>query len=154
MSLFPFLAVFFTAQVTEIWLLNSWVRECAKWIPNLKCVPLPGDAESCKIVTEFELFKQSSKSKPYLAAHVVLATYQALEKNANLLRQVQRWEAVIVDEGQRLKAGMKGGLFKALISLRAGHRILMTGTPLNNNLCERKYFYSAFCSKSRYITNI
>ncbi|KAG0148463.1 hypothetical protein CROQUDRAFT_396541 [Cronartium quercuum f. sp. fusiforme G11] len=116
--------------------IGNWVRECRKWLPDLKCVPLPGDADSCEVVTEYELFKQNSKAKPYLAAHVVLATYQALEKNAQILRQVQRWEAVIVDEGQRLKAGPKGGLFRALQTLRTGHRILMSGTPLNNNLRE------------------
>lgn len=120
------------------------MRECTKWVPDLKCVPLPGDADSCEVVEEMELFKTVSRSQPQLSAHIVLATYQALEKNASVLRRVQRWEAVIVDEGQRLKAGPKGGLFKALLSLRAGHRILMTGTPLNNNLRERGF--SSFCS--------
>ncbi|KAH9813267.1 hypothetical protein DFH28DRAFT_365337 [Melampsora americana] len=116
--------------------IGNWVRECAKWLPDLKCVPLPGAADSCEIVEEWELFKTLPRSKPQLAAHVVLATYQAAEKNAAVLSKVQRWEAVIVDEGQRLKAGPKGGLFKALHSMRAGHRILMSGTPLNNNLRE------------------
>lgn len=116
--------------------IGNWVRECAKWLPDLKCVPLPGTADSCEIVEEWELFKTLPRSKPQLAAHVVLATYQAAEKNAAVLAKVQRWEAVIVDEGQRLKAGPKGGLFKALHSMRAGHRILMSGTPLNNNLRE------------------
>lgn len=116
--------------------LGNWSRECAKWIPDVKCVPLPGDMDSCEVVQEWELFKSVGKSKRQLAASVVLATYQSAEKHANLLREVQRWEVVIVDEGQRLKAGSKGGLFRALDSLKVGHRILMSGTPLNNNLRE------------------
>lgn len=116
--------------------LGNWLRECAKWIPDVKCVPLPGDMDSCEVVQEWELFKSVGKSKRQLAASVVLATYQSAEKHANLLREVQRWEVVIVDEGQRLKAGPKGGLFRALDSLKVGHRILMSGTPLNNNLRE------------------
>ncbi|EFP79575.2 uncharacterized protein PGTG_05896 [Puccinia graminis f. sp. tritici CRL 75-36-700-3] len=116
--------------------LGNWSRECAKWIPDVKCVPLPGDSDSCEVVQNWELFKTSGKSKRQLAASVVLATYQSAEKHANLLREVQRWEVVIVDEGQRLKSGAKGGLFRALSSLRVGHRILMSGTPLNNNLGE------------------
>jgi SNF2 family DNA or RNA helicase len=116
---------------------SSWSRECAKWIPDVKCVPLPGDSDSCEVVQNWELFKTSGKSKRQLAAPVVLATFQSAEKHANLLREVQRWEVVIVDEGQRLKSGAKGGLFRALSSLRVGHRILMSGTPLNNNLGER-----------------
>lgn len=115
--------------------LGNWTRECAKWIPGLKCVTLPGDSESCEVVEEWELFRACRKSKRQLAANVVLATFQSAEKQASLLRQVQRWEVVIVDEGQRLKSG-KGGLFRALNSLTVGHRIIMTGTPLNNNLRE------------------
>ncbi|OAV98768.1 hypothetical protein PTTG_01703 [Puccinia triticina 1-1 BBBD Race 1] len=116
--------------------LGNWSRECAKWIPDVKCVSLPGDSDSCEVVQNCELFKTSGKSKRQLAAPVVLATYQSAEKNAHLLREIQRWEVVIVDEGQRLKSGPKGGLFRALSSLQVGHRILMSGTPLNNNLRE------------------
>ncbi|KAI9630755.1 hypothetical protein KEM48_013654 [Puccinia striiformis f. sp. tritici PST-130] len=116
--------------------LGNWSRECAKWIPDVKCVPLPGDFDSCEVVQNWELFKTLGKAKRQLAAPVVLATYQSAEKHANLLREVQRWEVVIVDEGQRLKSGPKGGLFRALNSLQVGHRILMSGTPLNNNLRE------------------
>ncbi|CAH7684457.1 P-loop containing nucleoside triphosphate hydrolase protein, partial [Phakopsora pachyrhizi] len=117
--------------------LGNWVRECNKWIPDLKVVSLPGDAESCEIIEEWDMFQPGvRKSQRKLAAHVVLTTYQAAEKSINLLRRVQRWEVVIVDEGQRLKSGAKGGLFRALSSLRDGHRIIMTGTPLNNNLRE------------------
>ncbi|MBW0486506.1 hypothetical protein O181_026221 [Austropuccinia psidii MF-1] len=116
--------------------LGNWARECEKWIPNLKCVPLPGDTDSVEVILQWALFKNGGKRKSQLAAHVVLASYQSAEKNIHILRRVQRWEVVIVDEGQRLKGGPKGGLFRALSSLRVGHKILMTGTPLNNNLRE------------------
>lgn len=47
-----------------------------------------------------------------------------------------RWDTLIVDEGQRLKGGTRGLLYKALQSLRIGSRVLLTGTPLNNSTGE------------------
>ena len=42
----------------------------------------------------------------------------------------------MVDEGQRLKGGEGGKLFDAIKALNISHRILLSGTPLNNNLPE------------------
>lgn len=67
---------------------------------------------------------------------VVLATYEALEKNIHVFRAVQRWDCLVVDEGQRLKAGEGNALHDALKTLEIGHRILLSGTPLNNNIVE------------------
>ena len=58
---------------------------------------------------------------------VVLATYEALEKNINVFRAVQRWDCLVVDEGQRLKSGPGGHLWDALQSLNINHRVLLSG---------------------------
>lgn len=59
-----------------------------------------------------------------------------------------RWEALVVDEGQAGKSSdtrlhhltkvknNTGLLFQRLKKLNAVHRVLLTGTPLNNNLRE------------------
>lgn len=112
----------------------SWARECAKWIPDLKTVTITGTSAARAITERYELFPLGGND---MAAHVVVATYNAAEKATSLLNRVPRWEAIIVDEGQRLKSGDKGGLFRSLTSLKSAHRILMSGTPLNNNLRER-----------------
>lgn len=67
---------------------------------------------------------------------VVVATYEALEKNINVFKRVARWDCLVVDEGQRLKSGTDGLLFTALNSLNINHRVLLSGTPLNNNITE------------------
>lgn len=67
---------------------------------------------------------------------VVLATYEALEKNIHVFQNVQRWDCLVVDEGQRLKAGDGNALHDALKTLTINHRILLSGTPLNNNIVE------------------
>lgn len=46
------------------------------------------------------------------------------------------WQGVVVDEGHRLKGGTTGKLYTALKEFRVGHRLLLTGTPLQNSLEE------------------
>lgn len=99
----------------------------------LKTITITGTAAAREITERYELFPHKANE---LGAHVVVATYQAAEKASTILGRVHRWEAIIVDEGQRLKSGDKGQLFRVLTSLGAGHRVLMSGTPLNNNLRE------------------
>lgn len=70
----------------------------------------------------------------FLCADVVLATYEALEKNIEVFRQVQRWDTLVVDEGQRLKSGTNGLLFNALQSLNIGNRILLSGAHMRSRV--------------------
>jgi chromodomain-helicase-DNA-binding protein 4 len=43
---------------------------------------------------------------------------------------------VVVDEGHRLKGGAVGRLYRTLQDFTANHRVLLTGTPLQNSLDE------------------
>lgn len=95
-----------------------------------------GSKKSRNIIEEYELFTGGPVSEQKLRCHVVLTTYETLEKNQNVFKRVQRWEALVVDEAQRLKAGSKGLLWKALRQLRIANTVLLTGTPVNNNLDE------------------
>lgn len=140
-------------------LIGNWMREFARWAPSMRIVPynvrsalssslLPllvfvltplvsqGDADSRKIIEKYELFDASGSLK----THVVLVTYEALQGNTAVLRKVDRWDTLVVDEGQRLKSGKDSQLFSAIASLNIGHRILLSGTPLNNNLREGASF--------------
>ncbi|GAA5891901.1 hypothetical protein JCM5296_003266 [Sporobolomyces johnsonii] len=113
-------------------LISNWMREFAKWAPNMRVVPYSGDADSRRIVEKYELFAPTGTLK----AHVVLATYEALEKNVSVFKKVKRWDCLVVDEGQRLKSGKSGQLWRAILELNISQKILLTGTPLNNNLTE------------------
>jgi SNF2 family DNA or RNA helicase len=68
----------------------------------------------------------------------VLATYEAVQGNARVFRRVDRWDCLVVDEGQRLKGGKDSQLYNAIASLRIAQRVILSGTPLNNNLRERE----------------
>ncbi|GAA5949876.1 hypothetical protein JCM10213_005794 [Rhodosporidiobolus nylandii] len=113
-------------------LVGNWMREFARWAPSMRVVPYNGDAESRKIVEEYELFD----SRGQLKTHVVLVTYEALQGNAHVFRRVDRWDCIVIDEGQRLKSGKDSQLYRAINSLNIAQRVLLSGTPLNNNLRE------------------
>lgn len=79
-----------------------------------------------------------------MSSDVVLATYEAIANNISVFRKVARWDCLVVDEGQRLKGGRLSAskefpgksLYEALQTLNVSHRILLTGTPLNNTIVE------------------
>ncbi|GAA5982615.1 hypothetical protein JCM11641_002601 [Rhodosporidiobolus odoratus] len=126
-------------------LIGNWMREFAKWAPAMRVVPYNGDGESRKIVEDYELFDQRGSLK----THVALCTYEALQGNARVFRRVDRWDTLVVDEGQRLKSGKDSLLFQAINSLNIGSRVLLSGTPLNNNLRE-VFNLLAFINPSKY----
>ncbi|GAA5980358.1 hypothetical protein JCM5350_000956 [Sporobolomyces pararoseus] len=91
-----------------------------------------GDAESRRIVEQFEMFAENGDLK----THVVITTYEALKGRANVFAQCTRWDCVVIDEGQALKSGQGNKLWVSIGKLKIGMKVLLTGTPLNNNLKE------------------
>lgn len=79
------------------------------------------------LLCQYELFTEGSVSEQKLRAHVVLTTYESLARAQNVFKRVPRWEALVVDEAQRLKGGGSGLLWKALRGQRIGHTVLLTG---------------------------
>ncbi|KAL1408199.1 hypothetical protein Q8F55_005004 [Vanrija albida] len=117
--------------------ITNWVREFEKWVPHLRVVPYYGVASSRKVVSQYELYHMGAQNKAAgLKAHVVLTTYDMITGNDfAVFSRMPRWEVVIVDEGQRLKSN-SSLIFNRLKTLNSVHRVLLTGTPLNNNLRE------------------
>lgn len=66
--------------------------------------------------------------------HVLLTSYEIASIESTLLNKLA-WDCVVVDEGHRLRS-KESKLFSSLASLRANHRTLLTGTPLQNRLEE------------------
>jgi len=112
--------------------LPNWVREFDKWAPSIRVVPYSGGKDDRKVIEDHEMFTRKGELK----THVVVVTYEALEKNAAVFRRVGRWDTLVVDEGQRLKGGKQGLLFKALATLNIGHKVILSGTPIQNNVLE------------------
>ncbi|KIL71765.1 hypothetical protein M378DRAFT_155365 [Amanita muscaria Koide BX008] len=119
--------------------ITNWVRELERWAPNLRVVPFHGEAKAREVIKKFELHhERPPKGSTQAKFHVLVATYEALLIKADfapVFKAEPRWEVLVVDEGQRLKND-SSMLFKKLNELNSRHRILMTGTPLNNNIRE------------------
>lgn len=106
----------------------NWRREIKLWAPSLRVVTYFGSSEARKLAHQYELFP-----KKELACHVVVTSYDAAQdvNVQTVLRRVS-WAGLIVDEGQRLKND-NNILYHALTSLKTPFKVLLTGTPLQNN---------------------
>jgi chromodomain-helicase-DNA-binding protein 4 len=111
----------------------NWRREIKQWAPQLRVVTYFGSQTARKLAYDYELFPDKSKT---LRCHAVITSYDAAvdQESKRFFRRVQ-WQGLIVDEGQRLKND-QSMLHTALNSLRIPFRILLTGTPLQNNARE------------------
>jgi hypothetical protein len=118
--------------------LPNWVAEFEAWAPALRVLAYRGDAAAREALYERELRPRRRRGGAAGAApfHVLLTSYECLMGAADRPRlAAQPWAYVVVDEGHRLKnAGCR--LVAALRSYRAERRLLLTGTPLQNNLAE------------------
>lgn len=124
---FPFLIVVPNSTAA------NWRREIKHWIPSLRVVAYFGSSQSRDMAYKYELYPEGAKE---LRCHVVVTSYEAAADSSSrrLFRSVS-WAGLIVDEGQRLKND-QSILYAALSGVRAPFRLLMTGTPLQNNARE------------------
>ncbi|KAG9758315.1 SNF2 family DNA-dependent chromodomain-containing ATPase, partial [Aureobasidium melanogenum] len=124
---FPFLVVVPNSTCA------NWRREVKQWAPFLRVVAYFGSKEARDLTYRYELFARDSKE---LRCHIVVTSYDcAADDSARKFFKSIPWQALIVDEGQRLKSD-KSQLYSALASLRAPFKVLLTGTPLQNNARE------------------
>ncbi|GLB35984.1 putative class II histone deacetylase complex subunits 2 and 3 [Lyophyllum shimeji] len=119
--------------------ITNWVREFERWAPKLRVVPFYGEAKSRDVIKKFELYHEKKRAGETGAKfHVLITTYEALLNQKDftpVFKNQPRWEVLVIDEGQRLKSD-SSLLFRRLNELNSVHRIIMTGTPLNNNIRE------------------
>ena len=108
----------------------NWRREIKQWAPSLRVVTYFGSSEARRLSQKYELFPGNAKD---LRCHVVVTSYDAAQDDTfhKVFRDIA-WAGLIVDEGQRLKND-KNILYTALSTLQAPFKVLLTGTPLQNN---------------------
>lgn len=109
--------------------LDNWVNEFNRFTPSIPVIlyhGTPADRENMR--TQY-LFKKTDKTYP-----IVVTSYNMIMNDSKFLRRIL-WKYVIVDEGHRLK-NMNCKLIQELKSYDTANRLLLTGTPLQNNLSE------------------
>ncbi|XP_016898195.1 SWI/SNF-related matrix-associated actin-dependent regulator of chromatin subfamily A containing DEAD/H box 1A-like [Cynoglossus semilaevis] len=110
--------------------LDNWVRELKLWCPSLSVLVYYGSVEDRRYLRHDIL---SGKTH----FNVIVTTYNLAIGNDNdrsLFRKLKLKYAVF-DEGHMLK-NMSTLRYRHLMSINAEHRLLLTGTPLQNNLLE------------------
>jgi SWI/SNF-related matrix-associated actin-dependent regulator of chromatin subfamily A member 5 len=105
--------------------LTNWSREFERWCPGLKTIKLHGDQEERNRVMNEEM------NKPF---DVLITTYEVLIIEKAALRK-RDWRYMLIDEAHRIK-NENSVLSQAVRYLNSDFRVLITGTPLQNNLHE------------------
>ncbi|UXI15212.1 E3 ubiquitin-protein ligase [Sarcoptes scabiei] len=111
--------------------LAAWQKEFEIWAPSMNVVVYIGDATSRHMIREYEW---SFTANQRIKFNVLITTYEILLREKAFLSLVS-WAVLGVDEAHRLKND-ESCLYKCLFSFDTNHRLLITGTPLQNSLRE------------------
>ncbi|ROL44491.1 Chromodomain-helicase-DNA-binding protein 1-like [Anabarilius grahami] len=106
--------------------LENWRQELERFCPSLSVLCYAGDKER-----RAELQEELKNVKNF---HVLLTTYEMCLKDARFLKS-WKWKILVVDEAHRLK-NQESLLHQTLKEFTVGFRVLLTGTPIQNNLQE------------------
>ena len=112
--------------------LSNWMAELGRWCPSLRAMQFHGDKATRKEVCETILRPGQRESER--TWDVVVTTFEV----ANIERATLTkwpWQMLIIDEAHRCK-NEKSALATTVRMLVVAHRLLLTGTPLQNNLHE------------------
>lgn len=112
--------------------MPAWGETFDLWTPDINYVVYTGNQSARNIIREHELLVDSNPRRPRF--HVLLTTYEYVLADAALLSQI-KWQFMAVDEAHRLK-NRDSQLYDRLREFRAPSRLLITGTPVQNNLGE------------------
>ncbi|GKV39037.1 hypothetical protein SLEP1_g46868 [Rubroshorea leprosula] len=108
--------------------LSGWESEISFWAPEILKIVYAGPPEERR-----RLFKERIVHQKF---NILLTTYEYLmNKHDRPKLSKIHWHYIIIDEGHRIKnASCK--LNAELKHYQSSHRLLLTGTPLQNNLEE------------------
>ncbi|KAM8973593.1 chromodomain-helicase-DNA-binding protein 3 [Pelodytes ibericus] len=123
----------------------NWEREFQMWAPDFYVVTYTGDKDSRAVIRENEFSYQDNvmkggkkafkmKAQAQVKFHVLLTSYELVTIDQAALGSI-RWACLVVDEAHRLKNN-QSKFFRVLNGYQIDYKLLLTGTPLQNNLEE------------------
>lgn len=104
----------------------NWETEFMKWCPAFKILTYFGSAKERK-------YKRQGWMKPN-SFHVCITTYRLVIQDSNIFKR-KKWKYLILDEAHLIK-NWKSQRWQTLLNFNSKRRILLTGTPLQNDLME------------------
>lgn len=104
----------------------NWETEFLKWCPAFKILTYFGSAKERK-------YKRQGWMKSN-SFHVCITTYRLVIQDSKIFKR-KKWKYLILDEAHLIK-NWKSQRWQTLLNFNSKRRILLTGTPLQNDLME------------------
>lgn len=106
--------------------LDNWKREFEMWTPDINVLVLQGDKDERHRLINERLLDEDFD--------VCITSYEVVLREKSHLKKFA-WEYIIVDEAHRIK-NEESSLSQIIRVFHSRNRLLITGTPLQNNLHE------------------
>ncbi|XP_066911580.1 chromodomain-helicase-DNA-binding protein Mi-2 homolog isoform X1 [Clytia hemisphaerica] len=134
--------------------LVNWEREFEFWAPDMYCVTYTGHRENRVVIRNYEMcFDEDNIRKGHKAYkmksgtpvkfHALLTSYELVAIDAATLQSIN-WKVLVIDEAHRLKNN-QSKFFRTMNGYSIGYTLLLTGTPLQNNLEELFHLLNFLC---------
>ena len=133
----------YLAEVHNIWgpflvvapasTLHNWEQEITRFVPGLKVLPYWGTAKDRKVLRKFWERRDWAYTKDS-QFHVMVTSYQLVVQDAQYFQKM-KWQYMVLDEAQAIKSS-QSSRWKALLKFQSRNRLLLTGTPIQNNMQE------------------
>ena len=152
--------------VCPLSVLSSWIAESRRWTPGLKVLRFHGSVHERDRLKKIALGivdiygnetrgarkkkndRRTATGKPIIdldsdidddvdepGVDLVVTTYEGFLAEQAWFKKAFLWSYVVLDEGHKIKNDVSL-VSKALQGLGAEYRLILTGTPLQNNLVE------------------
>ncbi|KAF8398330.1 hypothetical protein HHK36_017257 [Tetracentron sinense] len=112
--------------------LNNWADEISRFCPDLKTLPYWGGLQERTILRKNIHPKRLYRREA--GFHILITSYQLLVSDEKYFRRV-KWQYMVLDEAQAIKSS-NSIRWKTLLSFNCRNRLLLTGTPVQNNMAE------------------
>ncbi|AOA64720.1 ATP-dependent DNA translocase [Komagataella phaffii CBS 7435] len=106
--------------------LDNWRREFAKWTPDVNTLVLQGTKEERALLLKDKLMEADFD--------VCITSFEMVIREKAKLGKI-RWQYIVIDEAHRIK-NEESALSQIIRLFYSRNRLLITGTPLQNNLHE------------------
>lgn len=115
-------------------LVRNWANEIVKWLGEGVLTPFAVDGGSGNKDLEGQLVQWATAHGRNIVRPVLIVSYETLRRNVDKLAGTEVG-LMLADEGHRLKNG-DSLTFTALNSLKCQRRVILLGTPIQNDLLE------------------
>uniref|UniRef100_A0A8D2Q6J1 Chromodomain helicase DNA binding protein 6 n=1 Tax=Varanus komodoensis TaxID=61221 RepID=A0A8D2Q6J1_VARKO len=116
--------------------ITNWEREFRTWT-EMNAIVYHGSQISRQMIHQYEMVYRDAQGNPLpglFKFHVVITTFEMILADCPELKKIQ-WRCVVIDEAHRLK-NRNCKLLEGLKLMCLEHKVLLTGTPLQNSVEE------------------